>query len=303
MTLRLSLKATMFFLAASSALWSSLHVIDQIPWMPQTSARELGRLDTGIPLPAGEVCSLAFSHDGALAAAGMRGGLVRVWETATRRPRVLWQAHVGFVNAMAFCPGSAEIVTTGADRTVKRWSLNDLQTPRWSQPCPEATLVTALAVSRDGRTLALGSDDRLGLWHAVSGVALTAQSLHATGARLRTLAFSSDGSTLAGGGGGDNAIRIWELSGSLPVQQIVIEEDAEHWVRGLAYLAEGSTLVSIETNGRLRAWDRDGRLLATAHAGPAPFMHAAIGLGQFLLVADGGEAPARVLRLPNRWWN
>lgn len=301
MPMPLMLKAGFTLVVAGGVLWASLGAFQILALAPHEVAKELGVLDSGIPLPAGEVCSLALSPDGTLAAVGTRGGLVRIWETATRRPYARWQAHEGFVGALAFCPVSRALVTTGADRTVRFWSLDATETPRWCRPCPEPTLVTALAVSPDGRTVALASDDRLGFCDARQGLPIPRRELIAAGTRLRALAFAPDGATLAGAGGGDNTIRVWALGNGVPVQQLKLAGDSEHWVRGLAYMAEGSTLVSFDTGGLVRAWSRTGNQTGTIHAGPAPFMQVALGAGRIILTADGGEGPARVLCLPENW--
>lgn len=265
------------------------------------AAELLGLLDTGEPSPGGEISALAVSPDGTLLAAGTRDGSVRLWDAAGQRQLARWTAHEGTVTALAFFPDSRALLTSGAERTVARWFVEEGTLPpagRWKVDGH----VTALAVAPDGRTVAVAAGHRLEFRDAVEGNCLSNGGLAVANVPLRALAFAPDGGTLAGGGGGDNAVRVWSLAAGRPVSQLTLAGCHESWVRALAYTSDGRTLVSLDTDGRVSAWDRSGKLVGESRAGQPPFLHAALGAGaRRILTATGREGPARFLRLSEGW--
>jgi WD40 repeat protein len=266
------------------------------------AAKLLSLLDSGEPSPGGEICALAVSPDGTLLATGTRDGSVGLWDASRQRQLARWTAHQGTVTALAFFLDSRALLSSGAERTVAHWFLEDeafLPAGRWEA----AGHVTALAVAPDGRTVAVATGDRLEFRDAVRGNLLPGGALSVPNVPLRALAFSPDGGSLAGGGGGDNAVRVWELAAGRPVSRLTLAGCTENWVRGLAYTSDGRTLVSLDTEGRVFAWDRSGKLVGESRAGQPPCLHAALGAGgRLALTATGREGPARFLRLPEGWW-
>jgi WD40 repeat protein len=77
-----------------------------------------------------QVYSLLFSPDGrSLAAGGFSPrdqtglGTVRLWETATAKPRVEYSDHLGPVNALAFSPDGRLLASGSSDTTILLWDL------------------------------------------------------------------------------------------------------------------------------------------------------------------------------------
>jgi WD40 repeat protein len=297
--------------AASIFLWMSA-IAFHVPGTPfgtppiasqPVSAEELGLLDPRATSPGEEICSLAVSPDGKLLAMGSFGGMVRLWKAPELLPLTQWQAHGEKVTALAFFPDSRSLLTSGADQTVARWSVAEKASPRLTARWPSAAFVTALAVAPDGRTVAIASVDRLGFFEAEQGYPIPESELRLTDTPIRALAFAPDGRSLACGGGGDNAVRVWGLAGGQPVLRGTLEGYPDIWVRGLAYTADGDTLVSLDTRGHVLAWDRDGRLLGETSAGLLPCLLASLGAGgQFVLTKSVSDTSARLWRLPDRWW-
>ncbi|MDH6101696.1 hypothetical protein NWP18_04280 [Chrysosporum ovalisporum ANA283AFssAo] len=73
----------------------------------------------------------------------------------------------------------------------------------------DSSLVTSVAYSNDGQTLASGSWDKtIKIWNVNTGQLLQTLSGHSDW--VWSVAYSSDGQTLASGSG-DNTIKIWRI--------------------------------------------------------------------------------------------
>jgi WD40 repeat protein len=181
---------------------------------------------------------------------------------------------------------------------IEQWSLERSGPPRamghWSVP----GFVSSMAVSPNGRTVALALGDRLVLHDLERGAGCEQRVPNAL--LIRALAFAPDGQSLASGGGGDNAIRIWGLSDEQLVLRDTLGLGAENWIRGLAYAADGCTLVSFDTEGRLRTWDRAGRLLEESLTGISLCRLAALQPdARLVLSVSDAEHLARLRHLPH----
>lgn len=72
------------------------------------------------------VCQLAFSADGTILASGDTGGKIHLWEFATRRHLVTYQATKRFVHTLAFTSDGKTLVSMNAkdyhqDGTIYLW--------------------------------------------------------------------------------------------------------------------------------------------------------------------------------------
>jgi len=112
-------------------------------------------------------------------------------------------------------------------------------------------LLTGMAFSPDGRTLATGSkDETVRLWdtatHELIGTPLTGHR-----GTVGAVAFSRDGATLATVG--EDGVRLWDTATR---QQIGAPlADGAESVTALAFSADGRTLATASGHGHARLWN------------------------------------------------
>jgi WD40 repeat protein len=187
---------------------------------------------------------------------------LRVWDTDSAVTLRLLQGHTAAVNGIAV--RGSELFSAGSDGTVRRWSL----------PLPHQRLLdvggepASVAVSPDGRLLAMGSaEGRLSL-HSLPDLQATWRDDAAHAEELQRLAFSVDGSLLASAGF-DGKARLWRVLPTAalePIHTLAGHGDAVHAV----------------------AFSPDGRLLATAgYDGRIGLFETATGHGKLLEASSG----------------
>ncbi|MEW2352290.1 serine/threonine-protein kinase [Spirillospora sp. NPDC029432] len=227
------------------------------------------------------VSRVTFTPDGATLLSGGVNGPIMLWDTATgRRIRTL-EGHTYPVVAMELTRGGRTLVS-GAE-IVRVWDMaagretGSIATQGRDRSGFDSALVT-LAATPDGRYLATdGPDGSALLWDIATG--RTVRSF--AGNAANSLAFTSDGRALAGGG---ESIRLWDVATGRALRTFPGMRGAVHLIAlspdGRFLAASGAegppALWEFATGRKVReftgmgnssgpiAFSRDARLLATA---------------------------------------
>ncbi|GGQ76909.1 hypothetical protein GCM10010166_53550 [Couchioplanes caeruleus subsp. azureus] len=225
----------------------------------ETHGRTADLFDTGTrsrvaSLPAGPgttTADVAYSPDGRYIAVGDGRGAIRVWHTATRTAAypALTGGTADIVQVL-FTPDGKILLALASDGSVSRWDTVTGRARGVLPAPPGKTAGTDVAISPDGRMLALaGGGGPPELVDAATGrpagPPLTGPRDDAT-----RVAFSPDGRILAAGANG--VVRLWDLAGRRLVEAA---PELPAAVRALAYSPDGARLAVADDRDRVQILD------------------------------------------------
>ena len=164
-----------------------------------------GRTLFTLPIADNIVFSLAFSSDGQKLMAGLGSGMVKTWDMAKRTPESTLRGHDFQANGVALLPDGRTLVSTAKD--IRFWDLESQTTNLVLNPRP--AIFRCLAISADGRRLAVGAGDGLiTIWDLASKEEVATLAGHKR--TLHALSFLSDGNTLVSVG--LDQVRVWRAA-------------------------------------------------------------------------------------------
>lgn len=186
---------------------------------------ETGQEAFSLGVMSAMVEELRWNATGSLAAVVTGDGNLFVWDiTSPDRKKVVDQKVMtgGAAHGVAFLPDGRSVAVCG-EKTTKFLAL-----PQPGDPADVAgitrksfdgagghrDLVTCLAITADGKTLATGSRDHtIRLWDVATGAVVRTLAGH--GEDVTALCFTRDGKTLASTSI-DQSVRLWDLEPTLP---------------------------------------------------------------------------------------
>lgn len=168
-------------------------------------------------------------------------------------------SHSQPIDSLAFTPDSSMLVSASKDGTVTQWNLTTgekLKTFRHGITSPDGSL----ALSADGTMLASGAEGgTIKLWDVEAGKVL--HTLSDLDGRVEGLAFSTDGTTLAGWQDWHgNQVALWDTTTGNHLRTLNMGPSQRIWWarRSVALMQNGAVLVSAVEADRVWAvqwWD------------------------------------------------
>jgi RNA polymerase sigma factor (sigma-70 family) len=213
---------------------------------------------------------IAFAPDGTLFACGGRGtegaevnmGVIRQYERATGKLVRELHGHKTPVAAVVFSPDGKTLFSRGTvfigfrtgeigeseTEFLRAW---DVASGRQRRVFPGASLITSVALSPDGRTLAtLGDQGKVVLLlEAATGGKRAELRGHTD--MLFQAAYSPDGRTVASAGM-DGVVRLWDARSGKELAQL---KGHRSWVLSVAFSPDGRRLVSGGYDTTALVWD------------------------------------------------
>ncbi|MGP0067370.1 MAG: WD40 repeat domain-containing serine/threonine protein kinase [Isosphaeraceae bacterium] len=217
---------------------------------------ELGSGDDQDELP-----DLAFSPDGRrLAVIRNNRATYRltVWDVANRTRLMDGPARPGVGFALSFHPEGGWVVTTAVGDGVWLW---DAQTGALIRDfLGHERDVYDVAFSRDGRRIATAGWDQTVRVRDVAGAATTLVIPCRSGF-VESVAFSPDGDRIAASSG--QSLTIWD---AITGRELLTMRGEGHFGTGLAFSADGRSLLTSSQDGTVRLWDLTGTAPRVLHS-------------------------------------
>jgi WD40 repeat protein len=202
--------------------------------------------------PAFNWVSAALSPDGKTFAFGLEERTVKLWDRTQGHLRSY--GHLKEVWCVAFSPDGKVVAAGTDDGVVHLWDVF----PEPAPTLPSEVGFTCAAFSRDRKTLALGTNDgKVKLWDILAGqervVLLSSHS-----SPVRSVAFSTDGKTLASASGafaetgGTGEVKLWDPATG---REIATLDGHTGSVCSVAFSPDGQTLATGSFDGTAKLWD------------------------------------------------
>jgi WD40 repeat protein len=226
-----------------------------------------------LSIPCGTLICVTDTYSDCLPCCALRAP---VKDDSMFRRRISRRAFLALSMAVTASPLAAEgIPQLAASRTLPLPADNQVG---------ESSVVTAVAISPDGRLVAAAGDDHLvHVWTLPEGKRL--HSLRGHLDWVRSLSFSVDGTRLASGGD-DRRTIIWDVVNGQQVNQLGGNDRPIYCLR---YSPDGRTLASVGFDRQLKLYEAGTGDLATVLACPCVDMRAVAFSPDGSLMASAGR--------------
>jgi WD40 repeat protein len=227
----------------------------------------------------GEVTSVAISNDSSRIVSAS-GGLdwlilephpaeVKVWDARTGKEVLSLEGLTGDVNSVVFSGDARRIVTGSGGRDARGDSLPG-EVKVWDATTGKLILtlkghtseVTCVAVSRSGKRLVSGSEDKtVKVWDATTGKEILTLKGHT--APVTRVAISNDGKRIVSGSR-DQTVKAWDAQTG---KEVFTYKWHSHWVNSVAISSDGSPIVSASADQTVLVWNPQTGKLALSLKG------------------------------------
>ncbi|NEA99128.1 WD40 repeat domain-containing protein [Streptomyces sp. SID13726] len=192
--------------------------------------------------------------------ADFKASTVELWDvsspSAPRRLKTLPASPQDIVYTVAFSSDGRTMASGSRDGLIRLWDVTDIARPRKITELNQHTAVTSLALSADGRLLALasGNDAKPQLWSLAEPerperlASLPGPAITAT-----TVTFSPDGRTLAASGA-DRTTVLWDITRPSSPRELATPVGHDNPVSDLAFTGDGQWLFTGSYDTTVRVW-------------------------------------------------
>lgn len=172
---------------------------------------ETGKLIRTLEGHSDGVSSIAFSPDGKTLASGSWDKTIKLWNLETGKLIRTLQGHSQRILSVAFAPDSVTLASGSKDKTIKLWNLKTGKLIHTLKGHNDKVNSVAFLPSRTSNRVSLvsgSSDKTIKLWNPVTGKQI--RTLETGSGYIYAIAISPDGQTIAGGGSGENILKVWQ---------------------------------------------------------------------------------------------
>ncbi|CAF3851362.1 unnamed protein product [Rotaria magnacalcarata] len=204
------------------------------------------RLNILTPTHNKRVSELCSNQRGTQFASASWDSYVRIWDLQKGRQETEIRLHPKPVSTVAFHPDGFMLVTGCWDGIVRQWNVANGQ--RKSVMRGHLSSIKTVAYSADGRYIASCSiDGECRLWNALTG-----SQVGLISARISSIYFSPNGSTLASAGN-DGRVRVF--SSTIGQCQMIISNETWGSVSNIIIHPEGEYIIAGYHSGSIRIFD------------------------------------------------
>jgi WD40 repeat protein len=112
------------------------------------------------------ITTVAYSNDGKFIISGGAEGIIRIWDVNTLAEARSLRGHIGWVTSAVFSPDGRQVISCAVDKTMRQFEI-----PKADASAPGHSAMTrCIAISRDGKYAATGSEDKtVKIWNLSTG--------------------------------------------------------------------------------------------------------------------------------------
>ena len=211
--------------------------------------RKSGDMPVQFPGQQGTAISTAYSSDGSHLISASTDCSVRTWDLRTPETSMQIQGPKADMSCLALSPDGARLASVSADNSIRIWNVKNPSAPAISLARTQGS-VQSMAFSSDGMVLAVGSTMPLVVRIFDLRNTSAAPTVLQAGAQVQALAFSHDGTRLAGALA--STVRLWNMRNTA-ADPVVLQASAP--IFSAAFSPDDMRVAAGTSNGILLVWD------------------------------------------------